>query len=429
MSSAPALKIIEGGRIEDRAVPSLAVADSVRLYPVFDTGRRGAFLHIIAVSLILHGVIIAAALNWNLFDEERAIGGSNEAIVIEGVEIVLLNQMPNSPSPLAKATAIDAPDIAVEDIETRNSTAEPATESPPRGEALPMSKSVMELEAETTPKADQAERRSSAPVETATNDMAAEIVDRRVDEIQQDLRPPQQSARPVPLIETNSTDASPEERKSPRGSDVAPAAKADAAKVVGDTAPETASQLVDAAAIVESGRAVKAVYDTVAVAAIDIAGEPPLPPKKPSNVKTTKLPAEKPKPVSAPKASSESSRSDIAARGPTKSKAGAGGKASEARGTASLSAYQSRLVAHLRRYRNYPSAARSKLLQGTAIVSFTIDKKGRVVGSSLAKGTGHQILDREAIAMVRRASPFPAIPAGINKTRLTVRAPIRFDMR
>ncbi len=117
------------------------------------------------------------------------------------------------------------------------------------------------------------------------------------------------------------------------------------------------------------------------------------------------------------------------ARGPGKSKTGAGGTNPKAQGKASLSSYQSRLVAHLRRYRTYPNAARSKRLQGTAIVSFTIDGGGRVVGASLAKGTGHSILDREALAMVRRASPFPAIPAGMSKSRVTVRAPIRFDMR
>jgi outer membrane biosynthesis protein TonB len=31
--------------------------------------------------------------------------------------------------------------------------------------------------------------------------------------------------------------------------------------------------------------------------------------------------------------------------------------------------------------------------------------------------------------MVRRASPFPAIPPGMGKSQVTVRAPIRFDMR
>jgi protein TonB len=63
------------------------------------------------------------------------------------------------------------------------------------------------------------------------------------------------------------------------------------------------------------------------------------------------------------------------------------------------------------------------------VVSFTINSGGRVVGVSLAKRTGHPILDREAVAMVRRASPFPAIPPGTGKSQVTVRAPIRFDMR
>jgi protein TonB len=133
--------------------------------------------------------------------------------------------------------------------------------------------------------------------------------------------------------------------------------------------------------------------------------------------------------ASLPNPSTPSSEANPTARGPTKGKAGAGGTNPKAQGKASLSSYQSKLVAHLRRYRTYPAAARSKRLQGTALVSFTINSGGRVVGVSLAKGTGHSILDREAVAMVRRASPFPAIPPNMGKSQVTVRAPIRFDMR
>jgi protein TonB len=38
------------------------------------------------------------------------------------------------------------------------------------------------------------------------------------------------------------------------------------------------------------------------------------------------------------------------------------------------------------------------------------------------------VLDQAAVAMVRRASPFPPIPAGLGSS-LTVNVPVRFDLR
>jgi protein TonB len=61
-------------------------------------------------------------------------------------------------------------------------------------------------------------------------------------------------------------------------------------------------------------------------------------------------------------------------------------------------------------------------------VTFTVGSSGALVGVALTGGSGAAILDREALAMVRRASPFPPIPAGLG-SKMTVRAPIRFDIR
>jgi protein TonB len=437
MSSAPALRIIEGGRPENGPAPTLPpVRDSERLYPVFDMGGRGAFIHVAVVSLIVHGAMIAAAVNWDLFGEERASGGSEEEIVIEGIEVVLLDQLPNAPSPPLEATAIEEAEIAepVEETEAVAPTEEPATgASPLPGEALPTaSDSIIEVPAETAPKADEAveaARDSSVPAAKAQTDAAVEIVDDAASEVREDQLPAPQIARAIPPIETAATTDTPDMATSQAEAVIALVPDAEAAKAIEDVSLDAPPQRTETAAIVDDSKPLKPIEETRAAVAVDLVDEAPVPPKRPADVEPAKAAPAKSEAASKPKPSSAASRSDVAARGPNKAKAGAGGKTAEARGTASLSTYQSRLVAHLRRYRTYPSAARSKRLQGTAVVSFTIDKVGRVVGTSLAKGTGHQILDREALAMVRRASPFPAMPAGIGKARLTVRAPIRFDMR
>jgi protein TonB len=74
--------------------------------------------------------------------------------------------------------------------------------------------------------------------------------------------------------------------------------------------------------------------------------------------------------------------------------------------------YPGLVSAHLRRYQQYPSDARSRGDQGTATVSFSLDGGGRVTSSRLARGSGIASIDGEVQAMVRRASPFPAPPAG-----------------
>jgi periplasmic protein TonB len=74
--------------------------------------------------------------------------------------------------------------------------------------------------------------------------------------------------------------------------------------------------------------------------------------------------------------------------------------------------YPGIVFAHLARQKRFPAEARSRGEQGTASVSFALDGGGRVTRVSLVRGTGSAILDQEATAMVRRASPFPAPPDG-----------------
>ena len=64
------------------------------------------------------------------------------------------------------------------------------------------------------------------------------------------------------------------------------------------------------------------------------------------------------------------------------------------------------------RQRQYPEGAKRRGVQGVAIVSLVIDRSGNLGGASLLRSTGDRELDLEAIAMVKRAAPFPAPPPG-----------------
>jgi protein TonB len=74
--------------------------------------------------------------------------------------------------------------------------------------------------------------------------------------------------------------------------------------------------------------------------------------------------------------------------------------------------YVGTLLGWLERYKDYPRAARLRRIEGTAVVRLAILADGRVGSLSLARGSGHPVLDDAAIEMVRRAAPLPRPPAG-----------------
>ncbi|HRE21725.1 MAG TPA: energy transducer TonB [Rhabdaerophilum sp.] len=106
---------------------------------------------------------------------------------------------------------------------------------------------------------------------------------------------------------------------------------------------------------------------------------------------------------------------------------GSGGAGAQA-GTAAMSSYRTRLVAHLTRYKTYPEQAQDRGVTGRNAVTITLDRAGRVTGSGLSNGSGHSILDAATLAAVRRAQPFPPIPDG-GPTSFTVTISLRYDLR
>jgi protein TonB len=91
--------------------------------------------------------------------------------------------------------------------------------------------------------------------------------------------------------------------------------------------------------------------------------------------------------------------------------------------------YFGRLLAWLERHKRYPSEARSKRNQGTAMVWFVMDRQGRVQNCRLHKSSGFPVLDEAAVKMVERASPLPAMPKELPDQTLEVVVPVEFYIR
>jgi periplasmic protein TonB len=86
--------------------------------------------------------------------------------------------------------------------------------------------------------------------------------------------------------------------------------------------------------------------------------------------------------------------------------------AAPAASSAEISAYQSSVLGRISAAKRYPEAARDRGPRGVAVVRFSIAPSGQVASASISQSAGDAILDAEALATVRRASPFPAPPPG-----------------
>jgi TonB family protein len=90
--------------------------------------------------------------------------------------------------------------------------------------------------------------------------------------------------------------------------------------------------------------------------------------------------------------------------------------------------WRTQVVALLERNKRYPETAQSRGEQGVAQVFFTLDRQGRVIDSRLRSSSGVSALDEEAVALVRRAQPFPPPPSEMPGERVDLTVPIRFNI-
>jgi periplasmic protein TonB len=91
---------------------------------------------------------------------------------------------------------------------------------------------------------------------------------------------------------------------------------------------------------------------------------------------------------------------------------------------AGSNAYDALIFGHLQRFKRYPLAAHGG--SGTVMVQFELNRAGEVISSKVTKSSGNQILDREALEILHRASPFPAFPAAKPGTEDSFIAPVNF---
>lgn len=88
--------------------------------------------------------------------------------------------------------------------------------------------------------------------------------------------------------------------------------------------------------------------------------------------------------------------------------------------------WEGRVLAALNRHRRYPRLAMARRQQGVPWVRFVIDREGKVLSVNLERSSGFPDLDREALALPKRAQPLPKPPDDKPGDTIELVAPVEF---
>ncbi|MGK6356378.1 TonB family protein [Sphingomonas sp. DT-207] len=92
-------------------------------------------------------------------------------------------------------------------------------------------------------------------------------------------------------------------------------------------------------------------------------------------------------------------------------------------------AYAARIRAWLLAHQTYPRHARMRRQEGIVRVRFVLDRDGRLLEGRVVSSSGVDLLDREGLAMLSRAVPYPKAPDEVAGDRIEFSAPIEFLLR
>jgi protein TonB len=93
-----------------------------------------------------------------------------------------------------------------------------------------------------------------------------------------------------------------------------------------------------------------------------------------------------------------------------------------------LAAYGRDLASAVGARQRYPRLALVRQWQGTAVLQLDLAAAGGLLGVRVLSSSGHEILDRQALEMVREALPLPPLPAALAGRPLTVDVPVVFRL-
>lgn len=92
------------------------------------------------------------------------------------------------------------------------------------------------------------------------------------------------------------------------------------------------------------------------------------------------------------------------------------------------SSYAARVRAWLLAHKRYPRRSRLHREEGVVRLRFVLDRAGHLLDGALVAPSDHVALDAEALAMLRRAVPYPLPPGDLRGDRIEIAAAIAFEL-
>jgi protein TonB len=145
----------------------------------------------------------------------------------------------------------------------------------------------------------------------------------------------------------------------------------------------------------------------------------PAPPAPSAAHETPPAPAASTAPPAAGTATAESAPAAPAASSPSIDAPDAG----------TLAQYRLQLISVAKRYKRYPRVAMDNNWEGTAEIRMVIGADGMIASLVVRKGSGHEILDQEALQWLRKAKPLAPIPPALRGKTFTVDIPVIFNLK
>jgi protein TonB len=93
-----------------------------------------------------------------------------------------------------------------------------------------------------------------------------------------------------------------------------------------------------------------------------------------------------------------------------------------------LAAYGRELAGAVATRQRYPRLAQLRQWQGTAVLQLELAAAGGLLAVRVLSSSGHEILDQQALEMVRAAVPLPPLPGVLAGQPLTVDVPVVFKL-
>lgn len=94
-----------------------------------------------------------------------------------------------------------------------------------------------------------------------------------------------------------------------------------------------------------------------------------------------------------------------------------------------LDQYRLALIVAAKRYKRYPAQAMDNGWQGRVEVRLVIGANGAIQAGIVRTSSGYEILDSQALDMVKNAKPLTPIPSALRGREFTVDIPVIFDLQ